>query len=159
LGRRAALVGLALSLFCLTGAITAQLSHTWLTRTQARRMVELWLSNVLSGELEIADQLTQPYESRFGGSLEVLRQEYEQQPSLKERLEGYSKSDVMKRLIDARKHATTYSLVQILEEGEQVESFEVRLGAIRPQDGSGAFSTWRVQPPAPSNPELQSLPL
>jgi hypothetical protein len=178
MGRRAAQVGLVISLFCLAGAITVHLSQSWLCRAHARSVVELWLTKVLEGDMEIADQLTLLPQNRLGG-LESLRQEYQEQPFLRDRLEAYKKADAMKQLMDAAGRAS-FSLVDVVEQisdavqevvvfryridvqrADRLESFEVTIGATRPEGSSKAVSTWRVQAPgggADAQPRTFDMP-
>lgn len=98
LGKKLALIGLGLSVLLTTGAIAKDYAAQWLVREESRRVAELWLNALESGNMALVHQLTKEPLER-DPRLESLKEVYDNNSVLADELKQFSAADRLQGLI------------------------------------------------------------
>jgi len=174
LGRKMALIGLALSLFCFVGATAYHMGCSWLTQAQAKQVAELWLNSMLSDDIQndsasaapaealcVSHQLTLPAEER-DDRIDRLPQVYAANPAMLADLEEFKNAPhsreltayagradwvfdhVADQVSDRREEAVVFVYRIQPRENGEAKSFTLRILVSRPKIFAGSVAGWKV---------------
>jgi hypothetical protein len=159
-GRKGAILGIALSVLSGVGVITNWFVYRQMVCTEAQQAGETWLRDLLEGQPQKAHQLTLFLEQR-SPSNDRLWDVYRNDPTLRQNLEGFVGAPLVRTLLalgprayarfyevagqdneDIGDSITLYYAITYDDAGDR-KSFFVRLILLRVKEGDGHIA-WRV---------------